>query len=77
MKKFSVLLLALAAGGCATSGDVDEVAAGLDTVAERQVASDKTVREMIEHVAKLEREVNALNHLLNSLQKKVDALSRP
>ncbi|MEK7468301.1 MAG: hypothetical protein AAB074_12880 [Planctomycetota bacterium] len=77
MKKFSALLFAVAAAGCATPGDVEKVSVGLDNVAERQAASDNTVREMIKHVAELERDVRALNQLMTVLQRKVDALSPP
>jgi hypothetical protein len=75
--KVSVVFLALAVAGCATNGDVEKAMAGIDTVAERQVASDKTVREMIEHVAKLKREIDSLDHLMTSMRQKLDALSPP
>ncbi|KAF0243749.1 MAG: hypothetical protein FD180_3111 [Planctomycetota bacterium] len=77
MKKLSALILALSASGCATPGDVEKVAAGVDNVAERQVASDKTVREMIAHVAELKREIDSLDHLMTSMRKRIDALSPP
>lgn len=77
MKKLSALFLAFAATGCATVGDFDKVSAGLDNIADRQTASDKTLREMIQHVAELERDIRALNQLMTVLQRKVDALSPP
>jgi hypothetical protein len=77
LKKLSALLFALAAAGCATTGDVDKVSAGVDTVAERQIASDKTTREMIQHVAELKREIDSLDQLMTSMRRKIDALSPP
>ncbi len=77
MKKLSALLFACTAAGCATNGDIEKLSGRLDAVEDRQIASDKAVNGMIQHVEQLERELKALGYRVGDLQKKMDTLSPP
>lgn len=77
MKNLSSALFACLVAGCATNGDVEKVSGRMDAVEDRQIASDKAVNGMIQHVEQLERELKALSFRMGDLQKKMDSLSPP
>lgn len=75
MRKLSAVVLACALAGCATPGDVEKVSNRLDAVQDRQIASDKVVNGMLQHVETLERDVKTLSYQVSDLRKKLELLA--
>lgn len=75
MRKLSAVVLACAFAGCATPGDVEKVSNRLDAVQDRQIASDKVVNGMLQHVETLERDVKTLTYQVSDLRKKLELLA--